>query len=199
MTWNGDNGRQSVNETVNGNNQYRINRLISTSVRPLAQSATEVSVQLLQLLRIHCTVQKAEKLCTGDWMEFLFGGENFNTDKRLSLCPSLLNTSYWSRLLGKEIWFRKTLSRPSFAILFLPRPLAVIHKWVQPGEYRHAHFNLESMNKQWGFHVLQKFPLVAFTDTLYGQYTFTHTWNSRCLCGTECWRDVSHAVSHTDI
>lgn len=61
-------------------------------------------------------------------------------------------------------------SLPSFALLSLPPSLSVIHKRAQPGEYRDAHFNLESMNKQWGFHVLQKFPLAAFTHTLYSRH-----------------------------
>lgn len=58
--------------------------------------------------------------------------------------------------------------------LSLPPSLSVIHKRAQPGEYRDAHFNLESMNKQWGFHVLKKFPPATFTHTLYSQCTCTH-------------------------
>lgn len=49
--------------------------------------------------------------------------------------------------------------------------LSLAHKRAQPGEYTDAHFNLESMNKQWGFHVRQKFPLATFTHTLHGWYT----------------------------
>lgn len=52
--------------------------------------------------------------------------------------------------------------------------MPVIHERAQPGEYRDAHFNLESMNKQWGFHVLEKFPLTAFTHTLDGGCTCKH-------------------------
>ena len=106
-------------------------------------------------------------------------------DKWLSLSSSLLNTSDWSGPLRKEIWFKSASpSLPSSALLPLPPSLSVIHKRAQPGEYRDAHFNLESMNKQWGFHVPQKFPLAAFVHTLYSRYALRTCGTPRRLCGT---------------
>lgn len=120
----------------------------------------------------------------------------FNMDKRLSLSSSLLNTSYWRRSFREEICFKWTLhSSPPLPFPCSPLSLSVIHKRVQPGEYRDAHFNLESMNKQWGFHVLQKFPLAAFTHTLYSRYDARveltlAQWGTRGVCGTDSYTDI---------
>lgn len=50
-----------------------------------------------------------------------------------------------------------------------------IRSGTERKEYGDTHFNLVGMNKQWGFHVQDKFPLATLTHTHPGPETQAHT------------------------
>jgi len=80
-------------------------------------------------------------------------------ESRLSAFPLLLSCLF--------------LSLFTLSILFLtlfPR----IRLGTERREYGDAHFNLVGMNKQWGFHVQDKFPLATHSHTLAQKHVLTY-------------------------
>ncbi len=81
-------------------------------------------------------------------------------ESRLSAFPLLLSCLFLSLFI--------------LSILFL----TLFHRirlGTERREYRDAHFNLVGMNKQWGFHVQDKFPLATHSHTLAQKHVLTHT------------------------
>lgn len=81
-------------------------------------------------------------------------------------------TSFSSLLVSSSLLFSL-----SIRFFFLFTVFQCIRSGTEQGEYGDAHFNLVGMNKQWGFHVQDKFPLatLSHTHTLAQKHAFTHT------------------------
>lgn len=123
----------------------------------LTQIAIEVSVDSIPAATKGLWESREPQLCSRDRIGFLFGEGEVLGNVIWTNDPHYL-PHYWAAASGVGLSQKRppTLHLPSLSLYFfltllLPSWLSVIHRREEPGEYRDAHFNLESMNKQWGF------------------------------------------------